>query len=55
MLLTPYISQGTGVSQALDSGVPVYDRGYTQNIGGKGIDRMYRELVDAVKVNIDAL
>ena len=42
MLVEPYISQGTGVSQALASGVPVYDRGSTQNIGRRGIDIQFK-------------
>ncbi len=54
-LLTPYIEQGTGVSQALDDGVPVYDRSQTQNIGLRGLDTMYRNLTDAVKTQVDAL
>jgi chromosome partitioning protein len=55
MLLKPYIEQGTGVSQALDDGVPVYDRGHTQNIGNRGLNSMYKKLTDAVKQKIDAL
>lgn len=55
MLLTPYIEQGTGVSQALDDGVPVYDRGHTQNIGLRGLDAMYKKLTDTVKKRVDAL
>lgn len=54
-LLTPYIEQGTGISQALDDGVPVYDRHYTQNIGGRGLDTMYRQLTSALKTKVDAL
>jgi chromosome partitioning protein len=54
-LLTPFIKQGTGVSQALDDGVPVYDRGSTQNIGLRGLDTMYKKLVATVKGRIDAL
>ena len=55
MLLTPYIEQGTGVSQALDDGVPVFDRAHTQNVGLRGLDTMYRKLVDTVKKQVDAL
>jgi chromosome partitioning protein len=54
-LVEPYIVQGTGVSQALSDGVPVYDRRGTQNIGDRGIDRMYRQLTDELKRRIDAL
>lgn len=55
MLLSPYIEQGTGISQALDDGVPVYDRGNTQNIGSRGLDAMYEKLTDTVKKRVDAL
>lgn len=54
-LLTPYIAQGTGVSQALDDGVPVYDRSNTQNVGLRGLDTMYEQLTVAVKNRVDAL
>lgn len=55
MLLKPYIEQGTGISQALDDGVPVYDRAFTQNIGNRGLDSMYRNLTAAMKDRVDAL
>ncbi len=55
MLLTPYIEQGTGVSQALDDGVPVFDRAHTQNVGLRGLDTMYKKLTDTVKKRVDAL
>ncbi|MDX8450377.1 ParA family protein [Mesorhizobium captivum] len=54
-LLQPYIEEGTGVSQALADAVPVYDRANTQNIGGRGLHTMYRELTDTLKARIDAL
>jgi chromosome partitioning protein len=54
-LLEPYIEEGTGVSQALADSVPVFDRSGTQNIGGRGLDSMYRDLVDVLKTRIDAL
>ena len=54
-LLEPYIPYGTGVSQALSASVPVYDRGGTQNIGGRGIDQAYRKLTEAVKNRVDSL
>jgi len=54
-LVTPYIEDGTGVSQALAEGVPVYDRASTQNIGARGIHTMYRELTSELKDRIDAL
>jgi chromosome partitioning protein len=54
-LLQPYIEEGTGVSQALADGVPVYDRATTQNIGSRGIHTMYQDLTAALKTRIDAL
>ena len=54
-LLGPYIVQGTGISQALSSGVPVYDRANTQNIGGRGIHRLFRELTEAIKSGVDRI
>ncbi|MGN6263699.1 MAG: ParA family protein [Ralstonia sp.] len=54
-LVTPYIHDGTGVSQALDDGVPVYERHFTQNIGNRGIDVMYKDLTKALKNRVDAL
>lgn len=54
-LVRPYIEQGTGISQAIDDGVPVYDRHDTQNIGGRHLDTMYRQLTDALKQRVDAL
>ena len=54
-LLTPSIADGTGVSQALADGVPVYERSTTQNIGQRGIHTMFRNLTDALKTRIDAL
>lgn len=54
-LLTPYIQDGTGISQALDDGVPVYDRHYTQNIGNRGLDVMYKDLTAVLKTRVDAL
>ncbi|MGI0133513.1 MAG: ParA family protein [Candidatus Micrarchaeaceae archaeon] len=54
-LLAPYIEEGTGISQALDDGVPVFDRSQTQNVGGRGLDSMYKKLVNVVKERVDAL
>jgi chromosome partitioning protein len=54
-LVKPYIGQGTGLSQALSEGVPVYDRGYTQNVGGRGLDDQYTELTKTLKERIDAI
>ena len=54
-LLQPYISQGTGVSQALADSVPVYDRDNTQNVGDRGIDTLYKKLIAELKQRIDSL
>ena len=54
-LVTPYIEAGTGVSQALDAGVPVYERAGTQNIGGRGLHQMYHDLTNNLKKRIDLL
>ncbi len=52
-LLEPYVKQGTGVSDALAAGVPVYDRSADRNIGERGIDDQYRELTRKLKRRID--
>lgn len=52
-LVRPLIPDGVGVSEALSEGVPVYDRGNTQNIGGRNIDELYEELVGNLKQRID--
>lgn len=54
-LAKPYIVQGTGLSQALAEGVPVYDRSYTQNVGGRGLHDQYKKLAAELKKRIDAL
>ncbi len=54
-LVEPYIVQGTGLSQALADGVPVYDRASTQNVGGRGLHRRFRELTAELKQRIDEL
>ena len=54
-LIEPYIKQGTGVSQALAAGVPVYDMAETQNVGGQGFHIAYRNLTAELKERIDAL
>jgi len=43
-LIEPYIEEGTGISQALALGVPVYDMVSTQNVGKRMIHRMFRDL-----------
>ena len=35
--------------------VPVYDRGNTQNVGGREIDEQFKELTDNVKARTDSL
>ena len=54
-LIEPYVKQGVGVSEALAEGVPVYDRGNTQNVGGQGFHTTYRDLTAELKKRIDAL
>ena len=54
-LVEPYINQGTGVSRALSEGVPVYDRGHTQNIGGRGIHRQFEKLTAKLRQRTDEL
>jgi chromosome partitioning protein len=55
MLLEPYIEDGTGISQALADGVPVYDRSQTQNVGQRGLHSQYRLLTAELKQRIDNL
>ena len=54
-LLKPYIEAGTGISQSLSKGLPVYSEAHTQNIGGRGLDGMYKELTKTLKNKIDKL
>ena len=54
-LLEPYIAQGTGVSQALSEGVPVYDRGHTQNVGRRDIHLQFQQLTEKIKRRMDEL
>ena len=54
-LIKPYIKQGTGVSEALASSYPVYNRHKTQNIGGRRIDIQYIDLVEEIKQRVDTL
>jgi chromosome partitioning protein len=54
-LVKPYIEAGTGISQALAEGVPVYDRSNNQNVGSRGFHTMYQELTSELKKRIDAL
>ena len=54
-LVKPYIVQGTGVSQALADNVPVYDRSWTQNIGGRDIHTQFKQLTAELKQRVDSL
>jgi len=54
-LIVPFIEQGTGISQALADGVPVYERHNTQNIGNRGIDVKFQQLTAELKLRIDRL
>ena len=54
-LIEPYVKQGTGVSETLAAGVPVYDRQYDQNVGGQGFHTTYQDLTAELKKRIDAL
>ena len=54
-LLEPYILQGTGVSQALADGIPVYNRPNTQNVGRRNIHKQYVELTNEIKTRVDAI
>lgn len=54
-LIKPYIEEGTGVSQALSDGLPVYDRAGTQNIGSRGLHTMYKDLTTELKKRVDTL
>ena len=54
-LLKPYIEQGVGVSEALSEGVPVYDRGNTQNVGGRSLDQQFEQLTAELKRRMDEL
>ena len=54
-LVKPYIQQGTGISQALADGVPVYDRSGTQNVGQRGLHYQFESLTKELKRRIDDL
>ena len=54
-LIKPYISQGTGVSEALAGSVPVYNHHKTQNVGKRKIDKQYMTLIRRIKTRVDAL
>jgi len=52
-LLEPYILKGAGVSETLIFSKPVYDRSGDSRVGGRGIDRQYRKLIDEIKRRVD--
>ena len=54
-LVGSYIEDGVGVSESLSAGVPVYDRDYTQNVGGRGFSRQFQAVVSELKKRIDRL
>lgn len=54
-LVEPYIEDGTGVSQALASSLPVYDLTHRSVIGNRGFRRVFEELTAELKKRIDAL
>ena len=47
-LMIPYIPRGTGVSESLAKGLPVFGFSHTQNVGGREINELYAELIDAI-------
>lgn len=54
-LVEPYVVDGVGVSEALSQGVPVYDLGHIQNVGGRGLDRQFQQLTEEIKGRVDRL
>lgn len=54
-LVVPYIEDGVGISECLSEGVPVYDRDYTQNVGGRGFATQFKQVVGNLKKRIDKL
>ena len=54
-LMTPYIEQGIGVSEALSANLPVYNFWNTQNVGGRGLNEQFIALTHEIKKRIDAL
>ena len=55
MLIGPYIPQGTGVSQSLADGVPVYNRVRDPNIGKREIEQYFYELLNNIIGRINSL
>ena len=54
-LLEPYIPEGVGVAESLTSGLPVYNFGRSQNVGGRELHVKYVELLQNIQDRIDAL
>lgn len=54
-LVEPYILDGVGVSEAMSDSIPLYDRGNTQNVGGRGLHTLFRKLTAELKGRIDDL
>ena len=54
-LIDPYIERGTGVSQALAEGLPVYNKANTQNIGEREIHEMYAALTAEIMNRVDGI
>ena len=54
-LIAPYVEDGTGISQTLAEGIPVYDRKDHQNIRNRRFHTVYRQLTDELKSRIDTL
>jgi len=54
-VVKPYIKHGTGVSQSIQQGLPVYSAKNNPNVTDRGFIDMFRELTDNLKVRIDAL
>jgi chromosome partitioning protein len=53
-VVEPYIEHGTGVSQSIQQGLPVYSV-TNPNVTNRGFIDMFRELTNNLKVEIDAL
>ena len=54
-LVKPYIYQGAGVGEAMTDRVPVYDRHWSPNVGGRGIDGQFMNLTDELRARMDEL
>ena len=50
-----YIEHGVGVGEALTVGVPTYERGWAQIVGGRGFDRMFEKLTAEFKARMNEL